>query len=111
MHATFHAHALFFVLLTSPLCDKVPHLVGSPSTHSRQNRLWACSVVQLFAVWQLHGTATRQRAGRSGFESWQWREILLFSETSRLDLVPTQLPIQDTSGVKRPEREADRSHP
>jgi hypothetical protein len=52
----------------------------------------------------------------SEFDYRYWQEISLFSIKSRLALIPTQPPTQlvpevVSSGVKRPGRESDHSHP
>jgi hypothetical protein len=61
------------------------------------------------------GVATRLREGRSGFNFLQGQETFLFSVESRPTLRPTQPPKELVSGtaspgVKRPRREADRTH-
>jgi hypothetical protein len=61
-------------------------------------------------------TVTRLRGGRPGFDSWQGQGIFLFATASKLDLGPTQPPIQWVAGIlspglKWPGREANHSPP
>jgi len=49
------------------------------------------------------GIATRLRAGRPGFTSWQGLEILLFTTASKSAFGPTQPPIEWVSGPLSPE--------
>jgi hypothetical protein len=64
----------------------------------------------------IYRRATGWMTAKLGFNSWQGQDIYLYSTASRPTLGPTQPPIQCvlgalSLGLKRPKREADRSHP
>jgi hypothetical protein len=113
MRATFHAHAIFFILITSPLCGEVPHLVALRSPRSSQPLLCRVNVWILAVSRPSFSYSAVQRLDRGlhhpGLYQGSGERFLLIRNAHSSSY--TGVSVGLNLGAKRSGREADHSRP